>query len=110
MDWILGASKFVFGFSVSFICARCISRGFYSTAHEIRIGYDYVKFRIRDYTLSLLGVAIENVDRITIITYYKGDDKYKIAVQNKIGMKPIKSITLKSVYDGSASETDCEII
>lgn len=71
---------------------------------------DYAIFRLREFVSDRLEVGkVEVVGRTTTITYFKGNVKYKIKAPTKRGIRVIKTIHLKSVYDGIVSEGDKEL-
>jgi len=72
---------------------------------------DYFLYRIREKVSDTLETGkITNNNGTTTVTYFKGEDKYKIIMPTKRGLKPIKSITLKSIYDGISLSDDEELL
>jgi hypothetical protein len=58
---------------------------------------DFIVYKIREKVSDFLEIGkIENNNGITTVTYFKGEDKYKIIIPTKKGPRPIKNIILNS--------------
>lgn len=72
---------------------------------------DYAKFNLRNYVVDVFETGKVNLSsRAMIISYFRGDNKYSIVVPTIRGIKPVKNITLKSIYEGISSDDDEEVM
>ena len=68
---------------------------------------DYVKFLLRDRVVETFETGkVTMFSRSMAISYFRGDVKYSVLIPTSRGIKPIQSITLRSVWEGKTSSGD----
>jgi hypothetical protein len=103
----LSGCVLLFGLGIAasvFIAYKMIFKGDVTITQAVAISKDFLLYKLREKVSDVLEtgkITINKDNNNATVTYFRGEDKFKILIPVKRGLKPIKDITLKPVVGES---------